>query len=218
MFTEIYSIAGDFPNLTVAPSVLRDEVVTNASFGTSPQPVCLGVNTLADVCNIVFDIALTGPQQAILDGIVALHLGAFSVVPNLAMNTSLDMGDVAAGTTSATYQDAFASRSALVEVDGYYFLILDSEVTGTDNTNIIEIALVLNATFLLGALASSELAGSARSCRPGNNRQAQITSTTGALFLSAGDTVHGVFRRLSGGGTSNILRRRLTIFKLADEK
>ena len=114
MFTEIYSIAGDFPNLTVAPSVLRDEVATNASFGTSPQPVCLGVNTLADVCNIVFDIALTGPQQAILDGIVALHLGAFSVVPNLAMNTSLDMGDVAAGTTSATYQDAFASRSALV--------------------------------------------------------------------------------------------------------
>ena len=75
--TYTYSISIDFPNGTVAPDVLTDEINASSISTGVLQGITLRTPD-TDTCYIQFDVALSAPDVTTLDGVVAAHQG----VPN----------------------------------------------------------------------------------------------------------------------------------------
>ena len=95
----VYSLVGDFTS-GLAQAQFHDEVAAstiNTNFA--------GVTVVSDVVSVIFTVALTGPQQTTLDGLVAAH------VPSLTTSTSkpahLQVRDSTQFVVGATYS-AFA--------------------------------------------------------------------------------------------------------------
>jgi hypothetical protein len=72
-----YSISGDFPNQKVAPEKLSQEIDDSAIASASLSYI----GTDDDVCDIWFDDPLSGGDETILDGLVAVHDGVDIDVP-----------------------------------------------------------------------------------------------------------------------------------------
>lgn len=82
-FTYQYTISIDFPNGTVDPDTLADEI--NDSSISSGVLESITTDTPAlDICYIQFDVQLSAGDETTLDGIVAAHTG----VPNPIFETS----------------------------------------------------------------------------------------------------------------------------------
>lgn len=107
-------------------------------------------------------------------------------------------------TTSTTFIDAFAGASITVPKTGNYVVTFEANITRTGGgTPDAEIAIGINSTTV--PVASTV-------------RGREATSGLGSvvakdeLFLNQGDTIHGLFRNLSGGpATVDLQNRSLTI-------
>jgi hypothetical protein len=75
--TYTYSISIDFPNGTVDPDTLTDQI-NDSSISTGVLESITVATPNTDTCYIQFDVALSAPDVTTLDGIVAVHTG----VPN----------------------------------------------------------------------------------------------------------------------------------------
>jgi hypothetical protein len=67
--TYVYSVSVDFPTGRVRADLLQRQIKDAVSI----TPVCEGITTNGDVCDVVFASALSGPQKTTLDGLVAVH-------------------------------------------------------------------------------------------------------------------------------------------------
>jgi len=106
-----YSVSGDFPNSLVNPDQLTIEVEA-ASLGQTLDRIAVQ----ADVCDIWFDNALSGPDESTLDGVVAAHQG---VPPEAQQGTAAAIG---------------STRDPLVTDDETVGVVIGSQwVNTTDN-------------------------------------------------------------------------------------
>jgi hypothetical protein len=67
-----YSIAGSFPNKTVCPDVLQQQIKANIQSIDH-------IDTCGDDCNIYFLITLSQYDKMLLDQIVAAHQGVETI-------------------------------------------------------------------------------------------------------------------------------------------
>jgi hypothetical protein len=95
-----YSISVDFPNSIVETSRLTNEIRVSAIVTALNR-----IDTAADDCDVWFNDALSGGDQTLLDGIVAVHSGEpVEGAPIGSLGTSDSMiGSVGANTTSSFY-------------------------------------------------------------------------------------------------------------------
>ena len=102
-----YSIGTDFPNQKVDVDALAIEI-ENSSISVA----LVEITTKGDNCNIFFASALSGPEQATLDGIVAAHQGDPPVYPPTDFQYWYDDPDVTDSETGKTAK--FSIMQALV--------------------------------------------------------------------------------------------------------
>lgn len=120
-------------------------------------------------------------------------------------NATLPSGTLAS-TASATFVDGFAGGSISPPEDGDYFIIFESEVTGTGGGTRIGISIGLNST------VAEAVAGTERIVEPDGGSDPIHNGTTLVLTgLLTTDTIHGIFRHPSGGGSAQLLNRRITM-------
>jgi len=81
--TYTYSISVDFPNGTVDPDTLTDQINDSSISSGVLEGITVSTPNIDD-CYIQFDVALSAPDVTTLDGIVAAHTG----VPNPLFETS----------------------------------------------------------------------------------------------------------------------------------
>jgi hypothetical protein len=129
-----------------------------------------------------------------------------SIVANVDNIFSVDTltSIVLAQTTSTTPQDALAGSSLTVGEAGDYLAFFEADLRVTNNNGIMAIGIGLNGI--------NSQAGSERQFE-GNDRGSNITIYK-LSGLTAGDTVHGVFYKISGPGTGEIRNRSLTIMRI----
>lgn len=110
-------------------------------------------------------------------------------------------------TTSTTFVDALGGSSISPPFNGNYFVVFEGNINGSTGITGNEIAIGLNST--------TTAAGSSARTMRGNGGADVATATTAVLTgLTTGDTVHGIFRRSSGIGTTTMTNRRITMIKV----
>jgi hypothetical protein len=68
-----YTISIDFPNQKVNGTALEDQIKADSAITTTLDYI--DVNVTPDICAITFAAALTAPEEAALDAVVAAHQG-----------------------------------------------------------------------------------------------------------------------------------------------
>jgi hypothetical protein len=112
---------------------------------------------------------------------------------------------VAISTGSNSPQDAFAGSSLLIDKPGDYLILFesDSRMTNSNQEGLIGI----------GKNAISEVAGSVRVF--GGNQRGSTVVVKLLPGLINGDTVHGLYRKVSPGqGSAELHNRSLTAFRI----
>jgi hypothetical protein len=110
-------------------------------------------------------------------------------------------------TDSVTFTDALAGSSILIPIDGDYCAMFHGEGMNQNANAELEIAIGVNST--IAASGSSEFRSQ------GNANDQRTTLATADLpGLTAGDTIHGIYRRSAGSGTQSVAleRRRLIVW------
>jgi hypothetical protein len=148
-----------------------------------------------------------GTEDIVLADSVAWFTGNFRNIPDIgAVVGGTLFSSVPASTTSATFVDAFAGGSILVPADGDYFLIFEGTFNSGGNNRQTAIAVGVNSTTV--AQATSE-----RIWQTPNDPTTGVT-TLFKIALTAGQTVHGLYRKAAGAGSVTAITRRITIFRL----
>jgi hypothetical protein len=140
---ENYSIIGDFPNHRVAPTQL-DEQVRASSIVTPLE----GVTVIPDddLCQIIFDTAITVGEKATLDGIVAAHDGDKPPAMNLRLELVLDGIPVDVPAVLGEITGAFIDLSMSVWDPADALFVVDGEVTAGAGTIDLQLVLVEQGT------------------------------------------------------------------------
>ena len=102
--------------------------------------------------------------------------------------------------------DALSGEFAVAPMDGDYYVVFEGESWNQSGSGELELAVGVNSTTV--PAAESEREGQGNS----NDRRSTIT-TVHVFGLTAGDKIHGIFRKKSGAGAVSMQRRRLTILK-----
>jgi len=111
-------------------------------------------------------------------------------------------------TTSGTYVDALGGSSISPPFDGDYLVIFEGDIKGSTGNTVNQIAIGLNST-------TAAAAGTTGRTMQGNGGADIATAIHVKLTgLTTGDTLHGIFRKLSGPGTTTMGDRRITMFKV----
>jgi hypothetical protein len=145
-----------------------------------------------------------GTSDVSLVNSTAWFTGNFSILPGAPPTTRTLYVGIQSSTTSGTFVDAMAGSSITVPETGDYFCIFEGTYQGTANSTQAAVGVGVNSTSV--AAATTE-----RAARTQNGATSVVS--TAELSLTAGDTVHGLFRRLAGSGTLNLFLRRLTIIR-----
>ena len=114
---------------------------------------------------------------------------------------------VVVGTTNAPYVDGFAGGSISPPEDGDYLVDFSAQIQGSSTSNEIAIAIGLNSTTVA-------VAESIRFDDVGNGF-GQGATVALLLGLVQADTIHGIFGRQAGSGTSSLGNRRITMRRVA---
>ena len=109
-------------------------------------------------------------------------------------------------TTSAVAVDAFAGASLLVPSggDGDWLVLFESDARMT-NANI-------EGSIAVGKNGINEVAGSIRIF--GGNQRGSAVVVKALPSLVAGDTIHGVYKKIMGLGSAELFNRSLTAFRI----
>jgi len=111
-------------------------------------------------------------------------------------------------TTSGTYVDALGGSSVSPPFDGDYFIVFEGDIKGSTGNTVNQIAIGLNST-------TSPASGTTGRTMQGNGGADIATAIHVKLTgLTTGDTIHGIFRKLSGPGTTTMGDRRITMIKV----
>lgn len=130
MFNYNYTISTDFPNGRVGPDRLQQEVAASAISVPIDH-----IDTSGDTCLIWFPSALSGPDVAILDGIVATHSGNALFAPVVTIQLTKR---TAAGVGLAPSQFSMPLRTAVL-------IEMEAIAKNTTNTKVATWKIVANA-------------------------------------------------------------------------
>jgi len=151
-----YSISVDFPNSIVDTSRLTDEIRVSAIVTALNR-----IDTAADNCDVWFNDALSGGDQTLLDGIVAVHSGATvdgDPIGSLGTGDAM-IGGVGAESTTSFYPDAANFRTGIVgsnvqDVDGSVQIrgsVLTDETSFRDDFAVLAVTPTGTVTFTNGS-------------------------------------------------------------------
>ena len=116
---------------------------------------------------------------------------------------------VTASTESETFVDGLGGNSISPPSDGDYFVIFMGECSGSNSSNQLELAVGKNSTTVAQADTARIVDTTAA------NDIKTFDSGTILTSLVTGDTIHGIFRKSSGPGSSSLYRRRLIMLKVS---
>jgi hypothetical protein len=125
-----------------------------------------------------------------------------------AVDYDTEYASATASTSSGTYVDAFAGASLTPPSDGDYHIVLTGEFSASNSNTTLEVAAGKNST-------TTAIADSERSLDPAAANDITTFYTDSIVSsLVTTDTIHGIFRRTAGSGTAQLIRRRLSMFKV----